>query len=208
MAAQRSRRDPRLDGPDGHCGHQTRGQRDRGIARWSLHAGWNLLHGHRHLAFGFHLDAIKKRLPVSGGVLLCSVRSYLSSCRQQTPPAAECCPQMHPIVPVQRSLQPPFQNGLRSQAGPLVSHQLRPPLADEPHVMTIIRERTPIPTARAQSGIEVFVAECGACGFSAISRFEHDAKALVERHQRTCSKALAMSEADRTIKVHHRGDVA
>ena len=57
-------------------------------------------------------------------------------------------------------------------------------------------------------GCEVVVAECEACGFSALSTREHDALGIVERHQRHCPKALALEESCRRIKVHHKGDAA
>jgi hypothetical protein len=58
-------------------------------------------------------------------------------------------------------------------------------------MMIITRTYLPPPDAgppRTQT--EVFVAECEACGFSAVSHYEHDAVAIVERHQVKCSKFL------------------
>lgn len=45
-----------------------------------------------------------------------------------------------------------------------------------------------------RTNFEVFVAECEACAFSAISRFEADAVAILERHQARCAKFLEQRE--------------
>lgn len=74
--------------------------------------------------------------------------------------------------------------------------------------MIVTRAILPDPDGRRTGGFEVVVAECEACGFSAVSVHEHDALAIVERHQRQCPKALAPEESNRRIKVHHKGDAA
>ena len=57
----------------------------------------------------------------------------------------------------------------------------------------MIVTRTSVPRAGPgppRTQVEVFVAECEACGFSAVSHYEHDAVAIIERHQKKCSKFL------------------
>jgi hypothetical protein len=57
----------------------------------------------------------------------------------------------------------------------------------------MIVKRTFVPLFAApgppRAQVEVFVAECEVCGFSAVSRYEHDAVAIIERHKIKCSKS-------------------
>ena len=62
-----------------------------------------------------------------------------------------------------------------------------------PIYLTMIITRTHLPPAETglpRTEAEVFVAECEACGFSAVSHYEHDAVAIIERHQARCAKHL------------------
>jgi hypothetical protein len=56
----------------------------------------------------------------------------------------------------------------------IVTRQLLPPVPDALH-----------------PGIEVFVVRCEGCEFSSMSHSEHDAVAIVERHQAKCPKFQA-----------------
>ena len=85
----------------------------------------------------------------------------------------------------------PSQNGL-TLTSPLRFQS--PAVPSLPISSTMIITRTYLPPEEAglpRTQVEVFVAECEACGFSAVSHYEHDAVAIVERHQVKCSKFQA-----------------
>ncbi len=79
-------------------------------------------------------------------------------------------------------------------------------------MMIVTRTMLPSSPLRAsQVQLEIFVAECEACGFSAVSHYEHDAVAIVERHQAKCAKFLEAKATGKTSGaiVHAgRGDAA
>jgi hypothetical protein len=94
----------------------------------------------------------------------------------------------------QKSLSEQSQNGLTPPTSTPFLVNFVAGWADG-RVMIVKRTTVPGGTSGGFPELEIFVAECEACAFSAVSRYEGDAIAIVERHQSSCSAHLAAKAA-------------